>query len=663
MSENPTIERISELDFLETIYEFEDELAQNRLDHITYSSITAMQTDETLNPGDTAIINGAIYDTLEVTEVKNETDMTNPDIIYLYNDTYYKGNSGEEAIGFVSENGFIVVSNKNNFVTPEMYGAIGDGVNDDSDALYEAMNNNNLIMGVSSHTYYVEQQLDVNGKTFINCHFKFPSHEELTGVLRGTNAKFILCTFESTNDKSPGWGQGTGLFSNDIISARNTRFIRCTFKQLEHVSTGNLFNYPNSEFMTFDNCEWFDCASGVTGNYSNNVKINNCEFNLLDYTNALCHAIYCSNDCKYWYIDDVRIDGCKNFPLSIDNEHDYGQNPEHVYINNVVITDCDEVIVSTAKDLHINNLHIPDTPTGRFFLGGGDVHISNSDIKGRYLFHVPDNDAFPNGVVFYNEITLDNCEIETAGLVIYPQRILTNKGSTNINSNSCDWKVAKFSDSRSVKWKSKNDTHEITGNYWFDNVDVASEAPASNSFFDVELHNDIIHMVNSVLVNSYGGNFKLRNVDINSETNQPIFTTRDDDKSTITFDFNGVVFNSKWGWIARNTDGSKVSITNDSNFDVWKTAAEESNLANIPDIDLTGCDKFRMALTSSGVPCTGWAEFDDVTSQARIGIYNNDEYHIAVRFMNDDGVLTSPTVTATGWTNNSFGIIVQTYKN
>lgn len=167
MSENPTIERISELDFLETIYEFEDELAQNRLDHITYSSITAMQTDETLNPGDTAIINGAIYDTLEVTEVEDESDMTDPDAIYLYNGTYYKGDSGEEASGFASENGFVVVSDKNIFVTPEMFGAKGDGMTDDTEAIQAAINSGFPVI-LTSKVYLTNDTIYLKNRNRIN---------------------------------------------------------------------------------------------------------------------------------------------------------------------------------------------------------------------------------------------------------------------------------------------------------------------------------------------------------------------------------------------------------------------------------------------------------------------------------------------------------------
>lgn len=247
MSENPNIERISELDFLETIYEFEDELAQNRLDHITYSSIAAMQTDETLNPGDTAIINGAIYDTLEVTEVENETDMTDPDIIYLYNDTYYKGDSGEEVIGFVSENGFIVVSDKNTFVTPEMFGAVGDGVHDDTDAVQNAISSNSLVCFSYKKVYLVTTEIEITTsfKKIIGNNATIKLAEDATGDILSISSNLTNITIDGLTLLGNGSNQNGILIGDNVLSLR-FHHVTCQNNgksgvKLQRVSYGNQF--------------------------------------------------------------------------------------------------------------------------------------------------------------------------------------------------------------------------------------------------------------------------------------------------------------------------------------------------------------------------------------------------------------------------------------
>lgn len=132
--------RLSDLDFDGEIFEFEDLLAQNRLDHLTYTTLTAMEEDASLEVNDSAIVNSGIFDVHEVIDVDNEEDMTDSDTIYYYNGAHYYGNNGGEAIGFETVNGFAVLSDKNTFVTPEMCGGVGDGQTDDTDAVLKAFN-------------------------------------------------------------------------------------------------------------------------------------------------------------------------------------------------------------------------------------------------------------------------------------------------------------------------------------------------------------------------------------------------------------------------------------------------------------------------------------------------------------------------------------------
>lgn len=257
MSENPTIERISELDFLETIYEFEDELAQNRLDHITFSSIAAMQANETLKPGDTAIINGAIYDTLEVTEVEDETDMTDPDVIYLYDGTYYKGNSGEEAAGFASENGFVVVSDKNTFVTPEMFGAVGDGVTDDTEALQKTFAHGGYIVFKDNATYIINSinfpnsdGLIITKPTIIkgsNATIKVIDGAEYRSLIYATADTFIehLKVYENNNNV-------TNITGTELNYHRNTIWIRHAKAYLNSLTLDNVIG-AHQILVTNDN--------------------------------------------------------------------------------------------------------------------------------------------------------------------------------------------------------------------------------------------------------------------------------------------------------------------------------------------------------------------------------------------------------------------------
>lgn len=265
MSENPTIERISELDFLETIYEFEDELAQNRLDHITYSSITAMQTDETLNPGDTAIINGAIYDTLEVTEVEDEADMTDPNMIYLYNGTYYQGDSGEEAVGFASENGFVVVSDKNTFVTPKMFGAACDGVTDDSDILQTIVNTvleGTTVLLPSNKSMLISKEIVINKNIDIDFKGKIELIE--TGCFTFGTLAFQFSSNHVNFSRITGTGPNGGTIAIRLVNAAYNVF---NIRQIRNVKYGIVFNLYQENKGLGQNLFYFNfirnCEKGI----------------------------------------------------------------------------------------------------------------------------------------------------------------------------------------------------------------------------------------------------------------------------------------------------------------------------------------------------------------------------------------------------------------
>lgn len=161
--------RLSDLDFDGEIFEFEDLLAQNRLDHLTYPTLTAMEEDASLEVNDSAVVNNGIFDIHEVIDVENEEDMTDPDTIYYYNGTHYYGNNGGEAIGFETVNGFAILSKKNTFVTPEMFGAAGNGTIDDAASIQGCIDyakNNGYIVALTGKTYRCRTSVNV-GHVFI----------------------------------------------------------------------------------------------------------------------------------------------------------------------------------------------------------------------------------------------------------------------------------------------------------------------------------------------------------------------------------------------------------------------------------------------------------------------------------------------------------------
>lgn len=632
-----------------------------------YSTVSEMQEDEQYRLGATAISDGAVYTVRSAVEVNDPENMVDPSILYKYDGRYYHGGLTEDdrqiAIGYECVNGFalFVAEYKNAYVTPELFGAKGDGVTDDTLAMKHAIESGKVVCGDG---LYLVSGLNIVDGFLFHVHLLFKSSSTLVGKLTSLNSIFERCIFESTNDQEPSWGQGEGLFSNVHISTCNSSFHNCRFVKIEHVSTGNIGDTASSEYSYFSNCKWIDCASGITGSYSNNVSVNNCTFELLTYTNSYCHAIYVSNDCENWHISGCSFYGCKHYVFSISNNHTYGENPKDVFISDCVVDDAIEVINATADNVIFSNLELLNEMPEKFFLGGGKTTFYNSKIVGHAVFHVPDNETFSNGETFYNEINLFSCSIKSDYEIIYPQRTTTNVGVTNINSNNCVWECGVFSDSRSVRWVSNGDTLNVIGNdSLFDNLAVATE-PSPNSVFVVNFFNGSLNIEETAkIVYGFGGNYSFKNVSITGG-NGAIFNTRSADRSTVTISLNNVSFAVLGSWVAVGTSGEKHNVSNDKNYNRWKEIKSFGRVSDVgtTGIDLDGYDRLRLAFTTGGSSANGFVEFKNTDEEVRATVFSSVDYYLSIKGVINNKTLTVTNIFANGWSGASFGLIVQGFR-
>ena len=241
---------------------------------------------------------------------------------------------------------------KTDFVYPEMFGAIGDGATDDTEAFNQMFNTNKRIRFIKDATYSVgnvslpsntDMKSDYN--TTLLIFQKVASNPVLLGVRSGCkieNIKFI-CTVESLE-----WNRC------DIAHNENILFKNCLFEGFRHAS-----DRPN--------------AWGIYLENSKNIEIRNCEFN--DNSQS---DIAILDGCE-----NIIIDNCKGDAFHINFEPNGSATLKNVNISNCNIDRLNTLENSYTK-VTIEDVIISNCVINRYCHRGGNVTLHNTKINNIY---------------------------------------------------------------------------------------------------------------------------------------------------------------------------------------------------------------------------------------------------------------------------------------
>ena len=186
-----------------------------------------------------------------------------------------------------------VVPNRKSYVTPEMYGAIGDGVADDTQA-FNSIPSNSIIIGKSGATYRVNQVGLTNCMVY-DCSFYREGYThgdteatKRTYMIRSYNSKFFNCSFQSVCDKKSYIQESetgvvsnvVGIVSNDYIYCDGCKFTNCFGVS----SNGAEVHILNSEMSV---------EMGLYADNGSEVHLHNTKINVLASSQVpVYHALY-----------------------------------------------------------------------------------------------------------------------------------------------------------------------------------------------------------------------------------------------------------------------------------------------------------------------------------------------------------------------------------
>lgn len=275
------------------------------------------------------------------------------------------------------------------FVTPEMFGAKGDGVTDDGPAFKEMLKNGNVVCYLQPKTYKIATENNVYNNTFII------GNGATLDVTNNCNA-FLICErgnwaygYEGSNNVviSDMTINMNGMAKNHaiIVHAQNITFRRCVFLNIDGAHS---MEVNASRNVLFDNCEFKNLSygsdrkeainidpatEGTSVNYgyydntnSDYITIKNCLF-------EHCFAPFGNHELTDYRGNEVRFIGCtvRNCTRGA-NCHSY----KNLYIQDSVFDgiDLDCIRLKGTQNVHVCNNVI--TSTGKAIsIEGTDANV------------------------------------------------------------------------------------------------------------------------------------------------------------------------------------------------------------------------------------------------------------------------------------------------
>lgn len=217
----------------------------------------------------------------------------------------------------------------NNIIFPENFGAVGDGVTDDTAAINSAIANGGYILFKKGSTYLVDAEVNIKVKsnTILNLNGAtiqaIPNSNDYSEVIMVDGVSEVIIengTIIGERDGHTGltgeWGMGISLDNNpsENITIRNMDISKCW--------GDSIYIGGNSKNITIENCTLHDSRrQGISVVYAEDVKI--------------CHNI----------IYDISGTAPES---AIDVEPNNGQIAKNVIISDNILNDCPHLIAVVA---------------------------------------------------------------------------------------------------------------------------------------------------------------------------------------------------------------------------------------------------------------------------------------------------------------------------
>jgi polygalacturonase len=290
------------------------------------------------------------------------------------------------------------------------FGAVGDGVTDDTEALQAAINCENVDkLYFPSGTYLINKTINLrsNIKLYGEGVIKIAGRATTTDMIRIDGLNNIVIDglkFETTlnNADASEFNRSTSvLWSNmigfHITNANNISIINSDFTNFEYaLKVDGDSNFNNNVIV--ENCKINNSPMPIYVSYTDNFTVRNCRIDATEYASGYDHHIYGSAYCKNHIIESCEFINGGGLPIHYSDNYD-NDNVEGVY---------------HAVNIIVSNVSLINT-FGGIFVDRNNSYMSVSNIS------IHSSRTYDNGLFRANgnaKLTVNGINIDAENAIL-----------------------------------------------------------------------------------------------------------------------------------------------------------------------------------------------------------------------------------------------------
>jgi hypothetical protein len=443
------------------------------------------------------------------------------------------------------------------------FGAKGDGVTDDTQAIQAAIDAGNVVF-FPSGTYMVDAVTNIKLTDRNNVHIIISPNAEIKAIANGETNYFIFALLRCSNITIDGGGKITGDVGSHTGSAGEWGYgiqIYHSFNVLvdnleisqmwgDGVYIGDYVDGVHCENITVKNCHiHHNRRQGISIGYGKHIKIESC------------------------YIHDIAGTAPQSgIDIETEGSASTFEAQNDILVSNTTINNCAGASIQAVGLME--NVNICDCTLDRYLASGldGDVRINNCKVNDEIKAEIPLNDT---------SVTISNCDCGGGIISAVPFTTICNSKCSSIATvgsgvkgvvSGCKFGVLVSDGNIKVNDSEMTNLSLSGSNNTFANcnisVGIASTTGADVTFYDCDI---------SALI--WGSTFNVLSFEhckIISEVSPSVTITQKYTLNNCSF----IVTTANWYFPIYTTNAECVFINNDFNFDTIQNNGGSAGIIN-----------------------------------------------------------------------------------